>query len=597
MNSIRWRIAIPFVILILILMACVAGYLAYFIRQSFLSELEDQLISQALIISSEFEKSYPSQFSPGRPLPESEAVDLLTQEWAELTGMRYTILREDGVVIGESFEDREEMDNHRDRPEIIQARENGIGQSIRYSETIGYEMMYLAVPIKDQDKLIGFIRIAMPLKQIEANLGEIFKVLVTVTIISSILAILLSMGIASQTTRPLRELTHAVTQLSRSVRDGELALSKIRPSTIDEIGDLSNAFNTMVLKLREQFNALQTEQLKMAAVLGEMSDGVLIVNDRGLIQLINPAAENIFDTNKDVAIGKTLVEVVRHHIIVDTWKTCQSNQIDQTASFELGQKRIYIHMVASPLTTVMPGSILLLFQDLTLVRKLETVRRDFISNISHELRTPLASLKVLTETLQETAFDDPPAAQRFLQQMETEVDALSLMVNELVELSRIESGKVPLQLEKAVPKDIIDQAVDRLLLQAERSGLTIEIECSDTIPPVLADSKRMEQVLVNLLHNSIKFTPAGGKIWVRALENEKYIQFSVQDTGIGISNEDLVRIFERFYKVDRARSSGGTGLGLAIARHLVEAHGGKIWVVSKEGAGSTFFFTVPKARD
>ncbi len=595
MNSIRWRIAIPFVILILILMAFVAGYLAYFIRQSYLSELEDQLISQALVISSEFGKSYPSQFSSGRPLLESEAVDLLTHEWAELTGMRYTIVREDGVVIGESFEDREEMDNHRDRPEIIQARENGIGQSIRYSDTTGYEMMYVAIPIKNQNEIIGYIRIAMPIKQIQANLGEIFKVMGTVTIISSIVAILLAMGIASQATRPLRELTHAVTQLSRSVRDGEIALSKIKPSTIDEIGDLSTAFNTMVLKLREQLNALETEQLKMAAVLGEMSDGVLIVNDRGLIQLINPAAEKVFDTNKEAAIGKTLVEVVRHHIIVDTWKTCQSNQIDQTASFEFGQKRIYIHMVASPLITVMPGSILLLFQDLTLVRKLETVRRDFISNISHELRTPLASLKVLTETLQETAFDDPPAAQRFLQQMETEVDALSLMVNELVELSRIESGKVPLQLGKAVPKDIIDQAVDRLLLQAERSGLTIEIECSETIPPVLADSKRMEQVLVNLLHNSIKFTPAGGKILVRALENEKYIQFSVQDTGIGISNDDLARIFERFYKVDRARSSGGTGLGLAIARHLVEAHGGKIWVVSKQGAGSTFFFTVPKA--
>jgi two-component system phosphate regulon sensor histidine kinase PhoR len=198
LNSIRWRIAIPFVILIILLMASVAGYLAYFIRQSYLTELEDQLVSQALVISSEVGKSYPSQFSPDIPLAESEPVNLLTQDWAKLTGMRYTILREDGVVIGESFEDRAEMDNHRDRPEIIQARENGIGQSIRYSDTIGYEMMYLAVPVKNQDEIIGFIRIAMPLKQIEANLGEISKVLVTVTIISSIVAILLAMWIAKQ---------------------------------------------------------------------------------------------------------------------------------------------------------------------------------------------------------------------------------------------------------------------------------------------------------------------------------------------------------------------------------------------------------------
>jgi two-component system, OmpR family, phosphate regulon sensor histidine kinase PhoR len=576
-------------------MAAVAGYLAYFIRQSYLSELEDHLTSQALIISSELSNSFAPQFLPGRPLPESETVDLLTHDWADRTGMRYTILRVDGIVIGESFEDREEMDNHRDRPEIIEARQNGVGQAIRNSNTFGYEMMYVAVPITHQNETIGYIRIAMPIKQIQANLSKIFQVLTTVTILSSIVAILLAMWIASQTTRPLRELTNVATQLSRSVSDGEIAVSKIKPSTIDEIGDLSTAFNKMVSKLREQLNALETEQLKMASVLGEMSDGVLIVNDKGQIQLINPAAENLFETTKENALGKTLVEVVRHHQIVDTWKTCQRNQADETISFELGPKRITIHMVASPLITVMPGNILLLFQDLTLVRKLETVRRDFISNISHELRTPLASLKVLTETLQETAFDDPPAAQRFLQQMETEVDALSLMVNELVELSRIESGKVPLQLEKARPKDIIDQAVDRLLLQAERSGLTIEKDCSETISPVLADSKRLEQVLVNLLHNAIKFTQAGGKILVRAIETEKNIEFSVQDTGIGISSKDLDRIFERFYKVDRARSSGGTGLGLAIARHMVEAHGGKIWVISKEGSGSTFFFTVPKA--
>jgi two-component system phosphate regulon sensor histidine kinase PhoR len=595
MNSIRWRIALPNVILIIVLMLFVSGYFTNFIRQSYLSEIEKQLLSQARIISIEIAKNYASQFSSGLPFSETEALNQLTREWSKQTGMRYTLIRDDGVVIGESFEDRERMDNHFDRPEIKQARENGAGQSIRFSNTTGQDMMYVAVPIQNQSVNIGFTRVAMPIKTIQTDFKKISQVLVSVTFLSSLIAIILAMLIANQTTRPLREITIAATQISRSIIESEKALGKIKPSTLDEIGDLTTAFNTMVSKLRAHMTALETEQQKMASVLNEMSDGVLIVDEKSEIQLINPAAENIFDVTKEFSLGKSLVEVVRNHQILDTYKTCHKSQKQETVSFELGPKKIHIHMVASPLGAVMPGSTLLLFQDFTLLRKLETVRRDFISNISHELRTPLASLKILTETLLETAFDDPPAARRFLEQMETEVDALSLMVNELVELSRIESGKVPLQLEKTNPKELIKQAVARLQLQAERAELTIEINCVDTITPVLADSKRMEQVLVNLLHNAIKFTPAGGRIWVKARELEKYVEFSVQDSGIGISTEDLARIFERFYKVDRARSSGGTGLGLAIARHMVEAHGGKIWVVSREGQGSTFFFIVPKA--
>jgi two-component system phosphate regulon sensor histidine kinase PhoR len=239
------------------------------------------------------------------------------------------------------------------------------------------------------------------------------------------------------------------------------------------------------------------------------------------------------------------------------------------------------------------GNILILLQNITRLRQADTVRRDFISNISHELRTPLASLKALTETLQEGALDDPPAARRFLTRMETEVDALSPRVSELLELARIESGQVPLQLKAIRPIDILLPGVERLRLQAERGGLILEIDCPESLPLVLADQTRLEQVLVNLLHNAIKFTPSGGKLTLRAGEQADKLVFSVQDTGQGISEADLPRIFERFYKTDHARASGGTGLGLSIARHLVEAHGGKLWAESIEGQGSTFFFSVP----
>ncbi len=232
---------------------------------------------------------------------------------------------------------------------------------------------------------------------------------------------------------------------------------------------------------------------------------------------------------------------------------------------------------------------------MTRQRQIETMRRDFISNVSHELRTPLAALKALTETLQGGALEDPPAAHRFLEQMETEVDSLSLMVSELLELSRIESGRVPLTLAPTRPIDIVTPAFERLYLQAERAGLTLTLECPEELPPVMADATRVQQVVVNLLHNAIKFTPSGGNVTVRAMQQDRAVRFSVSDTGIGITAEDLSRIFERFYKVDRSRATSGTGLGLAIARHLVEAHGGRIWVESEVGKGSTFYFSIPLA--
>jgi two-component system phosphate regulon sensor histidine kinase PhoR len=226
------------------------------------------------------------------------------------------------------------------------------------------------------------------------------------------------------------------------------------------------------------------------------------------------------------------------------------------------------------------------------------MRRDFVSNISHELRTPLASLKALAETLQETITDDPPAAQRFVQHVETEVDSLSLMVSELLELQRIESGRVPLQFKETYPRSILNSAAERIRLQAERASLELAIDCPQDLPAVLVDPPRIEQVLVNLLHNAIKFTPQGGMVTLSARLRQNGaagpdVLFSIQDTGVDISTDDLPRIFERFYKADRSRSGGGTGLGLAIARHLVEAHGGKIWAESVVNQGSTFYFYLP----
>jgi two-component system phosphate regulon sensor histidine kinase PhoR len=583
-RSIRWRIAIPYVLLILATMLGLGVYLSGFVRQTYLSGLESQLAAEARMVGD----AASPDLSAG--LDAIEKLDASARHWASILDARVTLIAPDGTVLGESHEDRSQMDNHRNRPEVAQALAEGQGSSTRFSRTVGYEMMYTAVAVAVNGQTVGVARLAVPLKQVEANLAHLQRALAGATLVATALAIVLATLIAGRTTRPLRELTQIVRQFSGGAAD-------IQPISIsrDEVGQLTQAFNVMASRLRTQIGALETERGRLSAVLQKMTDGVIIVDSQGTIQLANPAAGRMFDLSPDEAAGRSLAEALRHHQPVDMWRRCRKTGDAQRATLEIGSKKLHLEGIATPLGAALPGGTLLLFQDLTRQRQIEAVRRDFISNVSHELRTPLASLKALAETLQEGALDDPPAARRFLQQMEAEVDALSLMVAELLELSRIESGRVPIERRPARPVDIVQPAYERLRLQAGRANLSVTIDCPADLPSVLADATRLQQVVVNLLHNAIKFTPRGGQMTIGAYPQEGSIVFFVRDTGVGISPDDLPRVFERFYKADRSRASSGTGLGLAIARHLVEAHGGKIWAESEVGIGSTFYFTIPIA--
>lgn len=581
-NSIRWRIAIPYLILILLTLTGTAIYISYYIREIYINELSNDLLNTARILR----KDLVTTFSDSSA---NTDLDELAREWSELIQTRLTLIYADGTVIGESHDDRTRMDNHSGRLEILDAKSKGEGTSIRFSHTEGFDMLYAAVPVtSDGNTITGYIRLAVPLSNVKATVQHLQQTILIFSLGAMAVAVVLAFWIASQSTKPLLKLTEAAEKIAAGDLD-----SRIVPTTSDEVGKMTRAFNLMADELSQKIDALNNERGKLAAVLSEMSDGVIIADDQGVIQLINPAAENMFGVNHSDAMGNSLIQALRQHQIVDLWKSALGSSEPQLAILEMTSRRLYIQMVATSFGELIPGSTLFLFQNLTRLRHLETVRQDFISNISHELRTPLASLKLLAETLQESALDDPPAARRFLERMETEVDSLSMMVSELLELSRIESGRVPLKMEIIKPKKLIDQALAHIAIQAQRKGISILVDCPEDLPAVLVDPTRMEQVLINLIHNAIKFTPQGGSITLKGEVAADTVQFSVQDTGIGITMEDLPRIFERFFKSDRARSGGGTGLGLAIAKHLVEAHGGKIWASSQENSGSTFFFTVP----
>jgi len=357
-----------------------------------------------------------------------------------------------------------------------------------------------------------------------------------------------------------------------------------------ELEDLSSAISSLISRFDVQHSILDSERSRLATVLDQITDGVLIADAHGLIQFANPAAGRLFQFANPV--GHSIVEVVRNHQLVEAWRRCQQTGQMQSDSVEVPTRHQFLQLVVIP-DQHTSGS-LLLVQDLTRLRRLETVRRDFVSNLSHELRTPLASLRALAETLQDGALDDPPAARRFVDQIQIEVDALTQMVNELLELSKIESGRFSLDRSPVAAYDLLASASQRMQLQAERADLSLRVECANDLPTVQIDSQRLEQVLVNLIHNAVKFTRPGGEIVLFAQPDDESIRFAVRDTGVGIPADEVPRIFERFYRVDKSRTGNGTGLGLSIAKHIVEAHGGKIWVESREGTGSTFYFTIPQ---
>jgi len=409
-------------------------------------------------------------------------------------------------------------------------------------------------------------------------------------LIAGLTILLLALGWVSWRLASLQRKVRDYTSAIRKASNGGLPPTAL-PLDVPQLEDLSNAVHALNDDLRQLNASLDADRARLAAVLEQMTDGVLIADFRGYIQFANPAAEKLFDTNG--AVGHTVAEVVRHHQLVDAWQRCQQHGGTQTETVEIPQRRQFLQLIVIP--DLHGGGSILLVQDLTRVRRLETVRRDFISNVSHELRTPLASLRALTETLQDGALDDPKVAHRFIGRIQTEVDALTQMAAELLELTRIESGQLPLEFTSAAPEALMISSTDRMRAQAERAGVTVQVECPAGLPKVRADVPRLEQVLVNLIHNSVKFTSPGGHITLSSERDEAFVRFAVHDTGVGIPAEDLLRIFERFFRVDRSRSGGGTGLGLSIARHIVEAHGGRIWAESEEGRGSTFYFTIPTA--
>ncbi len=587
--GLRSRLLLTTVPLVLVATALLALYLLRVSRELYLTGAETELLGQARLVAAESADSWDDR----------AALERLATNLGSAAGNRVTLVAVDGTVLGDSEVDPALMENHAERPEIRAVLANQGRFSVRYSATTGRESMYAAAPVMRDGRMLGVSRVAQPLDLVNKQLDRLRLVALLGVAISGVAAASLAWLLSRYIIQPINDLTIVTSAMAAGQLD-----RRSDPRGTDEIGRLGLAYNRMADQLRDTIGIISDERAKLAALLETMGDGLLMIDHEGTIALANSAAERLLvpggrpvrGRSRQEVRGRPLIEVAHDHEL--TRLVGDARQRGQVSSIliETGGGRRTIRAVAAPVRGVAGGPVLLVLQDLTEVRRLETARRDFVANISHELRTPLASIKALVETLDSGAIEEAGEARYFLGLMNEEVDHLTQLVRELLELSRIESGQVQLVCEPIAPSDLIAPALKRLGAQAERSSLQLLSEPSDELPPVLADPDRIGQVLLNLLHNAIKFTSPGGRIVVSAVRQGEMVAFQVRDSGIGIEPDDLPRIFERFYKADKARSGVGTGLGLAIAKHLINAHGGALSAQNNtDSPGATLTFTLPLA--
>jgi two-component system phosphate regulon sensor histidine kinase PhoR len=514
---------------------------------------------------------------------DATVLDPLAHRLAASAGVRVTFIDASGVVLGESDEDRRTMDNHRDRPEVAAALGGSDGESIRFSATVQRDLLYVAVPVRDSERVIGVARTALPVTTLESFASRLGGSIALAGGIAVAVALAIVVLLSRAVTGPIGLLTAS----AEAVAGGRSA--RFEASGPDETQRLGHALRTMSDRITGERHEAETERDRLAVLIDELGDAIVIAGPNGRVERANRSAMDLYGAPLE---GRRLVDVVRDHEVIDAI-TAAGPDNESVAHVERTEPPRFQRAVARRLAE---GQLLLVVQDLTTLRRLETVRRDFVANVSHELRTPLASLKAIAETLESGGLDDPEAARDFIRRMQSEIDGLAELVEGLLLISRLESGQQVAPVPSR-PAELVGAAVRRLSPLVQRAGLRFVVDPEDRLPEVAADHDRIAQVFANLVHNATKHTPSGGEIRLSVSRVGDAVAFEVRDTGEGILAADIERIFERFYKSDRSRADGGTGLGLSIVKHIVEAHGGTIRASSAGlGRGASFTFTLPVSK-
>ncbi|MDD3927788.1 MAG: ATP-binding protein, partial [bacterium] len=504
-----------------------------------------------------------------------------------------TVLDAGGGVRADSLADPAPMDNHRNRPEIRQALQGETGRSRRYSNTLRRDMLYVALPLMRDGSIAGAVRLALPAADIRSAQHHVRTILLGSLLLSSVLAILLGFVFARSIVRPLEQIGAA----GRSLAAGNFQTA-LDISTGDELQQLAETFKSMSTQLAQLVEQISSERDQMGTILENMADGIVVIDDEGRIEIINDAAVRI------LALRQPGGEVRGGHFVTLTGNYELAGMLSEVRRdghplsrevellYPLGtQVLAYFSPVSGQSHD---GRIVIVLHDITRLRRLESVRQEFVANVSHELRTPLASIKAMVETILGSGKGDVQVTDRFLGNINQEIDRLNNLIADLLQLSRIESAAVAMHREETDLSSLIGETLEQFASKA--SELQVDLEGNiDHNLKITGDASRLKQVMINLIDNAVKFTPAGGRVSVSGRREDDRVVISVSDTGAGIPQADLDRIFERFYRVDKARSRvmSGTGLGLSIVKHIVESHNGSISVDSREGHGSVFTVSLP----
>ncbi|MCH9650445.1 MAG: cell wall metabolism sensor histidine kinase WalK [Deltaproteobacteria bacterium] len=576
-----WNLYAGYAALILLTATIVGVLVTRQMEQESLAQIEQSLRAEALLL-----RSLASQGS--FLLPDDEFQVRVRTVGLE-TGTRFTVIRLDGVVMADSSERPKSMDNHGQRPEIVAARSQGQGTATRHSATTGQTMMYHALPaVSDDGEVLGFVRTALPLAAVEARLGRMRYLVAIGAMVAALLGLAVAFAFARRVTRPILLMTAAAESLAAGDHD-----QRVTVDASDELGSLARSFNRMAVDLRDRIDTVERERHRLLAILGAMVEGVVALDGNEQVVHMNRAAGKVLQVSPEDSIGKRIWEVIRQPAVDKALRRAMEgvgNSSEARIAAEVTDRVIELH--GAPLRD---GGAVLVLYDVTELRQLEEVRRDFVANVSHELKTPVTAIVGLTETMLDDRDMESQIANRFLTRIGEQSRRMSVLVADLLALSRLEFGQGGLEQASLDLRTPILEALDSQRMQAGDRGLTLSETLPTTPLPVRGDEEALREATENLLTNAIRYTPDGGQVGVIAKRQGREVIVEVRDSGPGIEPQHQERIFERFYRVDQARSRelGGTGLGLAIVKHIILAHGGRVVVESSPGEGSVFRITLP----
>lgn len=580
-----WKLGLTYLALLLAVLLAVDFYAARVLRRDYIRSAEAQLDSLAQLA-----RSRPPQWNNPAELEAWAA-------WIKESGARATIIAADGTVLAESDHDTETMENQASRPEVQQALAQGEGSSERHSTILDRDLVYHAIRYQPPGGPVIVLRFALPLAHFNDALGDIRKRLLTV----SLILLLLSGAISLAFTRRFSARIERMKEFSQRVARGDFEPLP-KDDSGDELADLAQAQNDTAGKLDRTIRSLTDERNRSAAILQSMVEGVAVIDPKERIVFCNQAFGEILGLDMENTKGRPLLEVVRQSDLLAPIRMALEGQERVEGEVVIGTVRPRSFSVtAVPVLAGEPGGrsegAIAVLHDFTDLRRLERVRRDFVANVSHEFKTPLTAIQGFAETLLAGALEDAQNNRRFVAIIRDHALRLARLTDDLLMLSRIEAGRLELNLRPIQVEDFVAPCVEIIRQKTESGQLSFELDCPPGFPAVRGDAGRLRQVLQNLLDNAVQYTPPGGHIRLAEEVRDGHAVITVADTGIGVPESDQERIFERFYRVDAARSRevGGTGLGLAIAKHIVEAHGGRLWVESAVGQGSRFHFSIPLA--